>query len=96
MTPMAKKQQDDPAAHKGAIEGDRPTDEQQGNPNGDGVNDEGLPDRDRGGRDRRERRRVAGIARIADWGERLLAEAGDLLAIFTRGEDRQRQHRDRS
>jgi hypothetical protein len=44
MTAMAKKQQDDPAAHKGAIEGDRPTDEQQGNPSGDGVNDEGLPD----------------------------------------------------
>jgi hypothetical protein len=41
---MTNKQQDDPAAHKGAIEGDRPTDEQQGNPSGDGVNDEGLPD----------------------------------------------------
>ena len=34
----------DPAAHKGAIEGDRPTDEQIGNPHGDGVNDEGMPD----------------------------------------------------
>jgi len=44
MTPMAKKQQDDPDIHKGAIEGDRPTDEQIGNPHGDGVNDEGLPD----------------------------------------------------
>ena len=44
MTPMAMKQQDDPDVHKGAIEGDRPTDEQQFNPNGDGVNDEGLPD----------------------------------------------------
>jgi len=44
MTPMAIKQQDDPDVHKGAIEGDRPTDEQQFNPNGDGVNDEGLPD----------------------------------------------------
>jgi hypothetical protein len=41
---MSSQQQDDPAAHKGAIEGDRPTDEQQGNPSGDGVNDQGLPD----------------------------------------------------
>jgi hypothetical protein len=44
MTPMARKQQDDPDVHKGAIEGDKPTDEQQSNPNGDGVNEEGLPD----------------------------------------------------
>jgi hypothetical protein len=44
VTPMAKKQQDDPDIHKGAIEGDRPTDEQFGNPNGPGVNDDGLPD----------------------------------------------------
>jgi len=44
MLAMATKQKDDPAAHKGAIEGDRPSDEQQGNPHGDGVNDEGLPD----------------------------------------------------
>ena len=44
MTPMALRQQDDPDVHKGAIEGDRPDDEQIGNPNGDGVNDEGLPD----------------------------------------------------
>jgi len=41
---MALRQQDDPDVHKGAIEGDRPDDEQIGNPNGDGVNDEGLPD----------------------------------------------------
>jgi len=41
---MAVKQQDDPDIHKGAIEGDRPTDEQIGNPHGDGVNDEGMPD----------------------------------------------------
>ncbi len=34
----------DPDDHKGAIEGDRPEDEQIGNPNGDGVNDEGMPD----------------------------------------------------
>jgi hypothetical protein len=44
MTPMAARQQDDPDVHKGAIEGDTPTDEQQFNPNGDGVNEEGLPD----------------------------------------------------
>jgi hypothetical protein len=44
MVAMTTKQKDDPAAHKGAIEGDRPGDEQQGNPHGDGVNDEGLPD----------------------------------------------------
>ena len=44
MTPMSAKQQDDPDVHKGAIEGDKPTDEQIGNPHGDGVNDEGLPD----------------------------------------------------
>jgi hypothetical protein len=44
MTPMAKKQQHDPDIHKGAIEGDRPTDEQHFNPLGDGVDDEGMPD----------------------------------------------------
>jgi hypothetical protein len=43
MTPMAKKQQDDQDVHKGAVEGDRPSDEQFGNPNGPGVDDEGLP-----------------------------------------------------
>ena len=36
--------QNDPDIHKGAIEGDRPGDEQIGNPHGDGVDDEGLPD----------------------------------------------------
>ena len=44
MTAMATKMSGDNDAHKGAIEGDRPGDEQLGNPNGDGVNDEGLPD----------------------------------------------------
>ena len=44
MTPMAKKQLDDPDIHKGAIEGDRPGDEQIGNPHGEGINDEGMPD----------------------------------------------------
>jgi hypothetical protein len=43
-TPMGIKQQDDPDIHKGALEGDRPGDEQQGNPNGDGVDEDGLPD----------------------------------------------------
>jgi len=44
MTVMGPKQHDDPDVHKGAIEGDRPDDEQIGNPHGDGVNDDGLPD----------------------------------------------------
>jgi hypothetical protein len=44
MTPMAMKLMDDPDAHKGAIEGDRPTDEQYGNPLGDGLDENGLPD----------------------------------------------------
>ena len=44
MTPMATKQQDDQDIHKGAIEGDKPGDEQIGNPHGDGINDDGLPD----------------------------------------------------
>jgi hypothetical protein len=44
MLTMATKQQNDPDAHKGAIEGDRPSDEQIGNPHGGGLNDEGLPD----------------------------------------------------
>ena len=43
MTPMAKKQQDDNDVHKGAIEGDRPGDEQHSNPHGEGVNDQGMP-----------------------------------------------------
>jgi hypothetical protein len=44
MTPMAKKQQDDPDIHKGAVEGDKPTDEQHFNPQGDGIDENGLPD----------------------------------------------------
>lgn len=44
MIDMATKQRDDPAAHKGAVEGDRPTDEQIGNPHGDGLDEDGLPD----------------------------------------------------
>jgi hypothetical protein len=34
----------DPDDHKGAIEGDRPDDVQNQNANGDGVNEEGMPD----------------------------------------------------
>jgi hypothetical protein len=43
MTVMATKQQNDQDVHKGAIEGDRPGDEQQGNPHGEGVDEDGLP-----------------------------------------------------
>jgi hypothetical protein len=41
---MAKKQRHDPDIHKGAVEGDKADDEQQGNPNGNGIDDQGLPD----------------------------------------------------
>jgi hypothetical protein len=44
VTTMAAKQQNDPDVHKGAIEGDRPSDEQLGNPHGDGHNEVVLPD----------------------------------------------------
>jgi hypothetical protein len=44
MTPMANKQQDDQDIHKGAIEGDTAGDKQQGNPHGDGIDDQGMPD----------------------------------------------------
>jgi hypothetical protein len=45
VTLMATRQQHDPDAHKGAIEGDRPADAPQyGNPNGDGLDENGLPD----------------------------------------------------
>ena len=43
MTDKSSHLKSDPAAHKGAIEGDRPTDEQIGNPHGDGLDAEGLP-----------------------------------------------------
>jgi hypothetical protein len=29
--------------HKGALEGDRPDDQQQGNPHGEGIDDTGMP-----------------------------------------------------
>jgi hypothetical protein len=41
---MATKHQNDPDVHKGAIEGDRPSDEQIGNPNGEGIDEDGMPD----------------------------------------------------
>jgi hypothetical protein len=40
---MEQKQQDDPAAHKGAIEGDRPSDEQNVENKGNGVDTNGTP-----------------------------------------------------
>ena len=43
MTPMASKMKHDADIHKGAIEGDRPGDEQQGNPNAPALDDNGLP-----------------------------------------------------
>jgi len=33
----------DPDANKGSLEGDRPNDEQQGNPHGDGIDTNGMP-----------------------------------------------------
>ena len=44
MTPNKTTQENDPDIHKGAIEGDRPDDEQVGNPHGDGIDENGLPD----------------------------------------------------
>src|SRR2546421_569757 len=44
MTPMAAKQADDPDLHKGAIEGDNPTDELNVEPRDKrGVDDNGMP-----------------------------------------------------
>lgn len=40
---MRTKQQDDPDVHKGALEGDCPGDEQDGNPHGEGIDADGLP-----------------------------------------------------
>ncbi len=44
MTTSAAKQQDDQDVHKGAVEGDRPGDEQVGNPNAPAIDDQGMPD----------------------------------------------------
>lgn len=43
---MAEKQRGDQDLHKGALEGDRPDDEQQGNANAAALNEEGLPGRE--------------------------------------------------
>jgi len=43
MTETAKKQMNDPEIHKGAIEGDRPSDEQNVSNTGKGVDANGLP-----------------------------------------------------
>ena len=43
MTPTDTKQLNDPDIHKGAIEGDRPSDEQNVEPRGTGVDKNGLP-----------------------------------------------------
>ena len=43
MTPTTQPQIDDQDIHKGAIEGDQPGDEQPGNPNGDGIDEQGMP-----------------------------------------------------
>jgi hypothetical protein len=43
MTPNANTQLNDPDIHKGAIEGDRPSDEQNVNNKGKGVDKNGLP-----------------------------------------------------
>jgi hypothetical protein len=42
-TPNVPSHTKDPDEHKGAIEGDRPGDEQQGNENGPGVDAQGMP-----------------------------------------------------
>ena len=43
MTETVQKQMNDPAAHKGAIEGDHPSDEQNVDRRGTGVDKNGLP-----------------------------------------------------
>jgi hypothetical protein len=43
MTETAKKQMNDPEIHKGAIEGDRPSDEQNVERKGSGVDKNGMP-----------------------------------------------------
>jgi hypothetical protein len=43
MQPTAQKQINDPAIHKGAIEGDRPSDEQNVSNRGTGVDKNGRP-----------------------------------------------------
>lgn len=40
---MTIKQRNDQDVHKGALEGDRPDDEQIGNPHGEAIDDDGWP-----------------------------------------------------
>ena len=44
VTPMGINQQDDPDVHKGVVESDRPNEAGLGNPSGDGIDENGLPD----------------------------------------------------
>ena len=41
---MMKTSETDPAAHKGAVEGDRPEDQQYGNRNAPALDENGMPD----------------------------------------------------
>lgn len=41
--PKASPDPPDPDRHKGAVEGDRPSDEQFGNPHGTGLDENGMP-----------------------------------------------------
>jgi hypothetical protein len=43
LTTDKTKPHDDPDSRKGAIEGDTPADEQQGNPAGTGIDKNGMP-----------------------------------------------------
>jgi hypothetical protein len=43
MTPKTPVHSPDPDGQKGAIEGERATDEQIGNPHGEGIDADGLP-----------------------------------------------------
>ena len=43
MTMDGTEPQDDQDAHKGAVEGDQPHDEQTGNPAGTGIDKNGMP-----------------------------------------------------
>jgi hypothetical protein len=41
---MTGQQRQEPDRHEGAVEGDRPTDMQQGNANAPGLDEQGLPE----------------------------------------------------
>jgi hypothetical protein len=44
MMPTSKPQDRDQDIHKGAVEGDKARDQEPGNPLGDGIDDQGMPD----------------------------------------------------